>query len=122
MCQINLENYHVAEAMIRDTPERTTGELQLGYGYQIEKSGDEEQKKYKGVLRLIVNSDEGKEKPEDSALFISAVVVGNFTVIEDAGAEEIKKESLRQLFPYARAYITQLTSLSQWQPMYLPLL
>ncbi len=120
---VRFVKYNVPQATIRNKIVTNPIELQFSFSYEIDTNPENVEnaaKQTKAQLRIVINSSDGKDNPEQAEVYVNTIFDAYFEVSEGLGKDYIEKETLRLLFPYAHAYIAQLTVISQMPPLYIP--
>jgi predicted small lipoprotein YifL len=95
-------------------------QLEFAYGYSINPVEKRKKGEVETQIKVVINSGDGKDKPEESDLFIGLDMGALFSVDGDCEEEKLEKETLRLFFPIIQAYVVQLTTLSNMTPLYVP--
>lgn len=112
--------FSVPQATIRNHIVTNPIELQFSFSYEIDTNSEKIAKETKTQLRIVINSSDGKDNPEQAEVYVNTLFESYFEVSEGLDKDYIENETLRLLFPYAHAYIAQLTVISQMPPLYIP--
>ena len=96
------------------------GQIDLSANYHTEIASDENNKKI-AIAEAQFDLSGGQQSQSSSYLKIELNTVGIFELEEEVSdLDQIKNDLHATMFPYVRAYITTITSLSGLPPITLP--
>lgn len=113
MQNLNLKSYRITDIQFKNHAVATTKtKLETKYTYQVKFANNNT---CRAEMKVSVND---RENPD--TLSIDLTIVGIFDTVEGQDKELMHKESFKQLYPYARAAISTITSSTGIMPVIIP--
>ncbi|MEH6888453.1 protein-export chaperone SecB [Bacillus sp. JJ864] len=120
LAKLQFKDYHVMNMSYKFNPYNAEEEnLSPDFSYNIQKNSEDPKQ---AIVSLTFHI--GDETLEDSSIYVSVTIAGEFEVFDEDDEEQIdmlyKVNAIAILYPYLRSIVSEITSKGTSSPIILP--